>query len=558
MKHMKYILLVILTSILFSGCELDPRMTKDLPEETVFTKLEHLDLRVYGYYELLKGYGGGISADAMADLVKLNEAYNSYNYYAIGLTLITPNSIPLTDWNNRYSFIRSCNEFLKDMTVHGHILDADDLIIREAEIRFFIAMLYFDLAKWHGGNVILIKELTSESLPLSDPDTVWDFIAEDLDFATKHLPTTWPAHRGRITKGGAYGLKAKAMLYAERWEAASNAAAEVIKLATDENVYALTTNYADALIVNRNTEAIIEYSYKVPDLTTGGFDAVHALHSDPYEGRAQANPTEECVSFFQMADGTDFDWNDPAHAANPYENREPRFYASILYNGAEWKKALKKKSIVDTSVAQTTEEQANPDQLDSNIQGKGTVTGYYLRKLLDESLTEYTTKGERTHYYMRYAEVLLIHAEALAQQGKFVEGLVSLNKVRTRAKLPDVSASNKTEFMNLIRKERVVELAFEGHRYWDLRRWGLAESVLHNVNFHGTKITKTYKPVVDGSGQPVLNEDGSPKMETIYHYMQVDCDEGFKRYYEPRYNKFPIPNGELSKNINVEQFPEWR
>ena len=383
--------------------------------------------------------------------------------------------------------------------------------------------------------------MTSESLPISEPDICWDFVAKDLDYAAENLPKAWPnASRGRITKGGAYGLKAKAMLYAGRWQEAADAAKEVMKLA-DEGLYKLAENYKDAFkqrgavaAANFNPESVIEFAYKAPDMVTSGFDESYALPSDPTPSRGLANPTQECVDAFQMADGSDFDWSNPQHAANPYANREPRFYASILYNGAEWKKDLK-----DDPIVHTYEGAIDGFTTSGN---KGTVTGYYIRKLLDETLSDYSQKGEQTYYYMRYAEVLLIHAEAMAELGNIPAALESLNKVRARAFNNESSAmataSNKTEFMRLLRHERIVELAFEGHRYWDLRRWGLAKDVLNNVSFHGCKITK--------------NADES------FTYKVVDCDEGFLRYYDPRYDCFPIPQDELSKNLNCQQYDEWR
>lgn len=96
-----------------------------------------------------------------------------------------------------------------------------------------------------------------------------------------------------------------------------------------------------------------------------------------------------------------------------------------------------------------------------------------------------------TYYYMRYAEVLLIYAEAMAQQdGGLKEALNALNEIRARVDLPAVSASTKTEFMKLLRRERMIELAFEGHRFWDLRRWGLGTTVLNGTHMKGVKPTK--------------------------------------------------------------------
>ncbi len=214
-------------------------------------------------------------------------------------------------------------------------------------------------------------------------------------------------------------------------------------------------------------------------------------------------------------------------AAKPYEGREPRFYASVLYNGAAWK----------GRTVETFE-----GGVDGFAFGGGTTcTGYYMRKLFDGSKKTQTDgflPGDLTYYFMRYAEVLLIYAEAMAEQGSIDKALTALNKVRARAGFTTpVTAGSKDEFMRLLRHERMVELAFEGHRFWDLRRWGLAKTVLNNTNCTGIKITKT---------------------GTDWNYEKIDCDNGKKRVYPEKYDRFPIPTVEIQRNPLCEQFPEWK
>ncbi|WP_368164735.1 RagB/SusD family nutrient uptake outer membrane protein, partial [Bacteroides cellulosilyticus] len=337
-------------------------------------------------------------------------------------------------------------------------------------------------------------------------------------------------HTGRITKGAAYGLLARAMLYAERWKAASDAALEVKKLGYklyknpsrgDKGYGELFTNRRSSVISNQ--ESIIEFGYSYDNKMDYSFDYFYCPPSDG--GYAEASPTEDLVSAYQMADGRDFDWTDPVMAANPYSGREPRFYASILYNGCQWK-------------GQTL--YTYEGSTDGYALGGGTTcTGYYMRKLFDEALPKNGMRStDLTYYYMRYAEVLLIYAEAMAQQdGGLKEALNALNEIRARVDLPAVSASTKTEFMKLLRRERMIELAFEGHRFWDLRRWGLGTTVLNGTHMKGVKPTK----VGDN-----------------FEYQLVDCDGGSTRVYLEKYNRFPIPLGELQQNTSCEQFDEWK
>ncbi len=355
---------------------------------------------------------------------------------------------------------------------------------------------------------------------MSTPDECWDFIEEDLDFAAGNLPLV--AEKGRLTKGAALGLKARVMLYAERWEKAAQSAQDIF----DMNLYDLYPDYAKLFTLRRsdgidNKESILEFAFQYPELSYN-YDYYYCPPGD--NGFARATPTEDLVSQYQMADGTDFDWDNPVMAANPYEGREPRFYASILYNGAQWKGRT-----IESFVG----------GIDGwGLGGNTTSTGYYIRKTLDESLSS-IRETDLVYYYMRFAEVLLIYAEAKAMLGDLTSALVALNRVRRRAGFSqDVTATTLDQFMQLLRHERMIELAFEGHRFWDLRRWNLAKKVLDNTNMTGVKPTK----MADGS----------------YSYELIDCDNGKQRVYLDKYQRFPIPYTEIQSNNLVEQFPEWK
>ena len=161
-----------------------------------------------------------------------------------------------------------------------------------------------------------------------------------------------------------------------------------------------------------------------------------------------------------------------------------------------------------------------------------------MRKLFDPSQTEGFTNSDLTYYYMRYAEVLLIYAEAMAEQDKLTEALAALNRVRSRAGFTtELQTTDKNEFMKWLRHERMIELAFEGHRFWDLRRWGLAVSTLNNTHLTGVR--------------PVAGADGTT-------YVQFDSDNGKTRKYLEKYERFPIPAIEIQRNELMEQFDEWK
>jgi len=237
-----------------------------------------------------------------------------------------------------------------------------------------------------------------------------------------------------------------------------------------------------------------------------------------------------------MADGTPFSWSG-SMANDPYVGREPRFYASIIYNGATWKEKKIYTYVDAENGFAAYRDNMNPGE-------KQTVTGYFIRKYLQENNADFDDKGSDQFWIeMRYAEVLLNLAEALAEQDYSKnqdDALEALNEVRERVNLPKRTteeAPDKDSFMKLLRKERICELAFEGFRYWDLRRWRLAGEVIDGKQAHGTKITK--------------------KDDNTYTYEQVSCDDNINRFFPERYYLLPIPVDELQNNPLCENNAPW-
>lgn len=232
-------------------------------------------------------------------------------------------------------------------------------------------------------------------------------------------------------------------------------------------------------------------------------------------------PTAEMVDEYEMADGSEFDW--AVNGSDPYTGREPRFYATVLYNDALWEGRR-----IQTYAGGTDARQ--------NFKRTGavqsTTTGYFFRKFLTEDQQGWEKNGS-SHFgiFLRYAEVLLNKAEALAQMGDLANATIELNKVRERVGLPGrATAASLEEFMGYVRHERIVELAGEGFRYWDLRRWRLAEDVINGQVVHGVDVTK--KP------------DGT------FSYTRIDVDDASKgtRVFPERYYRFAIPIAEETNN----------
>jgi hypothetical protein len=254
-------------------------------------------------------------------------------------------------------------------------------------------------------------------------------------------------------------------------------------------------------------------------------------------------PIGQLVDSYEMSDGTRFDWNNPVHSSSPYENRDPRFYASILYNGAKWRQrpddviASDPEGIVQTGYYEKEDGTLLPglDTRQSPIEDwNGTYTGYYLRKFIDPSINHQFQKQKLPWRQIRYAEVLLNYAEATLELGQESEAIPYINMVRSRAGMPDVpNGESGQDLMNRYRNERRVELAYEQQRYFDIRRWMIAEDMLTNAK--GVEIRYPY-----GSTSPTFS------------IIEVQ-----DRAWENKSYFLPILLDELNRNKNLIQNPGY-
>lgn len=545
MKTINNILTILVSAFILSACSdfLDPEPRGQYTEMDAWSSVDNTYLYINGFYKPIYEYGpygvkyAGVSlTDGFSDILRYSANVMGGSGGDVNKVVytggISPQGNPLSDYTYEYNRIRRINEFLYGLKTFAKYGDQEKLIM-EAQARFFRAYLYFMLVRGHGSVVIRDNiDGPNEAFKERSPESAcWDFIESDLDFAAENLPDTWPKKDlGRITKGAVYGFKSRAMLYAKRWDKAAEAAAKVV--AKEGELYDLMPNYAD--VFNQSDfckETVLGYRFHGQLTHSTLFDKQYCPKGDFPEtntdGKCLAVPTQELVDSYRMDDGSSFDWNNPTHAANPYKNREPRFYASILYNGATWKGRTIETFVGGKDGFKPFDIEAYPN---------ATTTGYYIRKLLNESVKDMTVKGTTCWNEVRYAEVLLNQAEALNEMGKTAEALIPLNKVRSRAKLPAVSSTGQESLRNIIREERKIELAFEGQRYWDLRRWNMALEVLGGKRMHGMKITK--------------QTDGT------FNYQIIDCD-GKDRHFEERYYQFPIPASEIKNNPKCKQIDKW-
>lgn len=513
--------------------------------------------------------------DAYTDLYK-STAWLEYDHmynkeFMLASQFGKNNAADFASWGTAYGRIKRANLLLNDLDRFADRFDPEWVKIRRAEVRFAVAMNYFYIARVYGGFVIRtdksgVNGATDDGQNPEDCNRArateaesYAFIMKTMCECAEDLPVTWGKGgtlEGRATKGMVYGFLSRVALFAKDWEMAANAADSCAKYGQ----YKLVDNYADLFDYRKdqsNLDEIIYAIYYKEELATHGFD--NAMRSPGDAIRDKVNPTSyivptaELADTYEFLDGTPFSWQTwnksttkidvngtPTKNDDPYKLREPRFHATILYDGAEWEGRT-----IQTYVGLTS---SVPDGVDKSVtwtraqSTKGyTCTGYYIRKYLMEDNKNFRTKGSiNTEICLRYGEVLLNKAEGLGMQGRIAEALVPLNQIRARVGLPARTledAPNVSAFMNLLRKERVCELAGEGQRYWDLIRWELAKEIIDGKSFHGVEIKL-----------------GSSGKKT---YKEVDIDDGYVHMFEDRYYRLSLPADELTNNKLAVDNPGW-
>lgn len=477
---------------------LDMTPTDKISDKGVWTNVSTAEYSVnylYSYiYDVVASQCVAGETEALTDQLK----YGSYNYnslcfipseIAYGGSNLTATYVDayLGYWGSWYSAVRRTNQEISSLKKYGTLAESDAVRL-EAEMRFVRAYLYFDLMKRYKEVIIYDEDLTAitENKALNTEKEGWDFIQQDLEYAAANLPEAKDA-KGRANKGQAWAFMSRAMLYAERWEAAKKAAEEVEKLD-----YALEADYADSYmkpITEGNKEAILQYCFDRKLDITYGFDFYYTPGGDyklnGQTGGGYGTPTQEMVESYEYAEEGGFpDWS-AWHAEGvtdtpPYEELEPRFQASILYNGASWKDRTIESFVGGSDGFCVWNKEPEP-------QGR-TTTGYYLRKRVDESHDVINENGSvQPVTIIRLGEVLLNKAEACYRLNDAAGANAAVKAIRDRVGLPYQDKAGEN-LWKAIRQERKVELAYEGQWYWDLRRWKVAHEQ-YPTGLNGYQVT---------------------------------------------------------------------
>lgn len=438
-------------------------------------------------------------------------------------------------WARSYRSIRECNYALSILP--KITMSAGHKTLIEGELKFIRAFRYQDLIRNYGGVVLVGDKVTELTDNLQDPSLFKrasikesiDYATAQLDDAAAKLPLnndgSWLL--GRATKGAALALKSRLKLYAASplyaagtWADAVTAAQAVISL----NKYGIYTGgYGNLFLTNETNETIFERLY------TKNANHTHleiANGPNGYGGWAGNTPLQNLVDDYEMDNGKAI--TDPTSgydATHPYDHRDPRFAATVLYNGS-----LYRGQTVDSYIPGGKDSKDGPDNWNT------TKTGYYLKKYMNDAYplqNPWGNAGFQPWIYFRYAEILLNFAEAaneaygpdVVPSGSSLSARTAINLVRSRpsVNMPALAGGlSQSQMRDAVRYERRVELAFEEHRFYDVRRWKIAD-VTENKPAGGVIITK--------------NADGS------FAYTSKVALDG--RSFATKHYWLPIPRSEI-------------
>ena len=394
-----------------------------------------------------------------------------------------------------YAGIRDCNYALS--LINGLPLSTAHKNRLIGELEFIRAYRYQDLIRNYGGIVLIGDQVSQLTDNLQNPAlfkraTIQESIAyatAQLDDAAAKLPlnndATWAL--GRATKGAALALKSRLLLYAASplynagtWQDAAAAAKAVMDLGK----YTLSQNGYQQLFLSPNdNEIIFERLFVVNTARHVCMEISNGPNG--YDGWAGNTPYQNLVDAYQMNNGKAI--TDPASGydpQNPYINRDPRFYATILYNKAPYRN-----STVDVYLPGGKDSNQGPSNWNAS------QTGYYLRKFMNDAYpidNPWSVAGGQPWIYMRYAEILLNYAEAQNEaSGPDATVYAAINSIRARASVnmpPLPGGLSQTDMRTAIQNERQIELAFEEQRFYDVRRWKIATQT-ENVPAYGVSVT---------------------------------------------------------------------
>lgn len=581
MKNIKY--LIITLYLVFSGCEdvLDKQPLDIISDAVVWTDESLVEAYLNDLYYRTdfvnltgqSGYNQGLIAGMGAECRAFG-GWQEPSSYAIRILDETGAPGSLDYW--KYSNIRDANYFMEKLTESEFSQEYIDQKIAEA--RFLRAYMYFEMVKRYGGvpiiTVVQSIDTPEEELYVSrnTEKEVYDFIASEMDALALVLPESYGTEgKGRPTRWAALALKSRAMLYAA--SIARYGQEQLNGLlgfpANNEQSYAQKSYDASMAIINSgyhalynehadpmhnfgqifideseaNTEVIFSERFDYSQQLSHSLAFLAMPAGFAVKWGSNFNFFYDFVELFEFADGSPGTSISRANLTNQewtmyelFHNRDPRFKATVFYPESPWggDQVLFHSSTIEGGVTYTSGF-IGPEMWPAKAPRRNTLrTGFHLRKRVDENKIGLLDGMDDTDYIaFRMGEIYLNMAEAAFYLGNTSEALNAINTLRARAGMPPKAAITE----DVIRNERAVELTFEDHRYYDLRRWRIAEQVLNGLRTKGLKYVYNY--------------------DTKKYQISLKNAEGVARTFQERHYYYPLGVNRLADNPNLVENPGY-
>ena len=577
---MKKLFLNLFASLLlFSGCEsLDYIPGNQMSEQNFWLTEDHARQAAVGMYAAMRAdwcFGMEFTFDMCSDIA---DGTTPWADISRGASFASNSSGVQNHWQYLYELVHRSNTVIRN--VKNMPISSETINRVTGEAKFLRAMAYFRMLNCWGGvpyydeSCDINEQFSNLSAPRSSAEEIREHVLADLSDAIELLPVKWESSDlGRATKGAAYALRGKVYLYSSQWEKAKDDFEEIVYDKSTQYGYSLHSDYNDLfrLYNGRHSDEMI-FSIQSIDGNTSGY----ALNIVGYFGNKSTLrliasnyivPSVKLVDMYENLDGTPFDWDtlfpgysdggselrrkymcvaidqgstrvtdtldcDTLKVADAYRNRDPRLSLNVITPYSHYLGTDAGSNPMDKQfVLADPSKGGSPMEAMAFMRNSEGWNSYFWRKWIPTgNLDGYWGEYNRTPYefpLIRLGDVILMLAEAYNELGMIERAVVELNKIRSRVGMPLLNngdtwlaVNGKEEMSERIRRERAFELAGEGQRYWDLRRWGLLE-------------------------------------QSVCDARDIFGDLMYTRSYQPRHELWPIPLVEMERNRNLTQNPGW-
>ena len=577
---MKKLFLNLFASLLlFSGCEsLDYIPGNQMSEQNFWLTEDHARQAAVGMYAAMRAdwcFGMEFTFDMCSDIA---DGTTPWADISRGASFASNSSGVQNHWQYLYELVHRSNTVIRN--VKNMPISSETINRVTGEAKFLRAMAYFRMLNCWGGvpyydeSCDINEQFSNLSAPRSSAEEIREHVLADLSDAIELLPVKWESSDlGRATKGAAYALRGKVYLYSSQWEKAKDDFEEIVYDKSTQYGYSLHSDYNDLfrLYNGRHSDEMI-FSIQSIDGNTSGY----ALNIVGYFGNKSTLrliasnyivPSVKLVDMYENLDGTPFDWDtlfpgysdggselrrkymcvaidqgstrvtdtldcDTLKVADAYRNRDPRLSLNVITPYSHYLGTDAGSNPMDKQfVLADPSKGGSPMEAMAFMRNSEGWNSYFWRKWIPTgNLDGYWGEYNRTPYefpLIRLGDVILMLAEAYNELGMIDKAVVELNKIRSRVGMPLLNngdtwlaVNGKEEMSERIRRERAFELAGEGQRYWDLRRWGLLE-------------------------------------QSVCDARDIFGDLMYTRSYQTRHELWPIPLVEMERNRNLTQNPGW-